>query len=115
MSTLLGDGSGRSGDSWTTVFEHAGEIIGTQLVRLTSGTSAGCCKDSTCADSERKGLDESLVESCGPTDTDEVGDAYEISRPSTSLVDLLERARHFQNFVLETLWRTSSLGWRSAQ
>lgn len=84
----------------------------------------GFCSDSTCADSDRYGLDTCWISSgrsgddcCGgATDTDALRDTYEGSRRSDSLVDFVERERHFQKRLLEdVLLRGVPMRWRSAQ
>lgn len=85
----------------------------------------GFCNDSTCADSEKYGLETCWISpglrgdccDCRPDiDRDARCVMYESSRISDSLVDLVERVRHFQKrVVLLELLRCIPTRLRSAQ
>lgn len=99
-----------------------GDMARLSLDSLGSSMLVGFCSESTCADSDRKGLASAswgrTACCCGPDRLADGEDSTEAAAGSVSLADFVERARHFQKRELALLfWRgaPASTSRRSAQ
>lgn len=108
---------------WGSHYSRAGAV---RLLRrgLERGRDGGVgfCSDSTCADSDKNGLSGCCggimaiaVADASAVLASLIGDGADVSRPSVSLVDCLDRERHFQKRALALLLLRVASIRRSAQ